>query len=93
MNRDQTVFAPVSTVADEALIRFVIYTGSDDFGRHTFDDFSVGRRDAAEIIRKHHHDRAHIERPEGASRAYLGDVYIEPCDDVVSGLVQVGERR
>ena len=61
MNRDQTIFTPVATVADEELIRFVIYTGPDEYDRPEFDDFSVDRRAAAGILRKHHADGAFIE--------------------------------
>lgn len=73
------VLRPVFTVADEELIRFVIFSGHDDNGLPEFDDFRVDRKEAALIVRKHHADRAYIERrrPEEQNYAF-GDYYIEP---------------
>lgn len=73
---------PVLTVADEELIRFVIYTGDDDNGEPEFDAFEVDRKEAAHILRKHRASRAYIERIQPKAKGYVwecfGSFYVEP---------------
>lgn len=62
----------VCTPADEALVRFRIFDMFDDTETvPLFDDFSVDRREAASILRKHRAESAYIERRAGGW-------YIEP---------------
>ncbi len=76
---------PVLTVADEELIRFVIYAGAnDDTGLSEFDIFSVDRKAAAAIVRKHRRDGSYVERRDPSEPNYryggghCANYYIEP---------------
>lgn len=84
---------PVFTVADEDLIRFVIYAGpNDDTGAPEFDEFSVDRKEAALIVRNHRRLGSFIERravePGSYTDQCFGRFYIEPKDDFVNGITQ-----
>ncbi len=92
MNRDQfdivgfanSLLRPVLTVADEDLVRFVIADGYDDADRPAWEEFSVDRKQAASILRKHHRDGAYIEKRKArpAKNRYdflcFPHFYIEP---------------
>ncbi len=76
---------PVLSVADEPLIRFVIYAGAnEDTEQSEFDVFSVDRKAAASIVRKHRRAGSYVERRDPSEPDYryggghCGNYYIEP---------------
>ncbi len=78
---------PVHTVADEQLIRFVIYAGAnEDTEQSEFDVFSVDRKAAASIVRKHRRAGSYVERRDPGEPNYkfggghCGHYFIEPRD-------------